>query len=68
MFKDADGEMIVRGKNIGPNLCPNLYGVIGRVAGSEDFNMEAGSRTRGKPASSGPKRLSPSMWLTLGNG
>ena len=38
MFKDADGEMIVRGNNIGPNL----YGVIGRVAGSEDFRYGSG--------------------------
>ncbi|WP_135506132.1 c-type cytochrome [Roseovarius aestuariivivens] len=34
MIQDADGEMIVRGGQVGPNL----YGIVGRTAGSvEDF-------------------------------
>jgi len=38
MLQTADGEFIVRGGKVGPNL----YGVIGRVAGSEDFRYGDG--------------------------
>jgi len=44
MVQDADGNAIVKGGKTGPNL----YGIVGRTAGSEDFKYSKGMVAAGE--------------------